>query len=194
MNEFRYIIGATSTFEIQEGLTIWSSKIREYVNLYYQGDEENALGTDFFRCLSKTREITSRLFSEEEYFRGVIDDQNLLAAVCTIQETFIFIDGERLECLEIESLTNSPWNTIDYPQVEKRKGAATSLIEGIVRESQASAFSGIFKLMTIPSAREFYQDIGFIDTDGSGEMILTANAVSMFLLTQEQNRELKPFD
>jgi hypothetical protein len=60
----------------------------------------------------------------------------LLAAVCLIQETSIIVDGERLDCLEIESLTNSPWNTIDYPQVEKRKGAATSLIEGIVRESQ----------------------------------------------------------
>lgn len=192
MNEFRYIIGAT--LEIQEGLTTWTDKIEEYVNLYYQGEETNARGTQFFRCLSITREIASNLFDREDSFRGVIDDQNLLASVCLIQETFIFIDGERLECLEIESLTNSPWNTIDYPQVEKRKGAATSLIEGIVRESQASAFSGIVKLMAIPNAREFYQEIGFIDTDGSGEMILTANAASMFLLNQEQNRQSTVFD
>ena len=96
--------------------------------------------------------------------------------------------------MEIESLTNSPWNTIEYPQLEKRKGAATSLIEGIVRESQALAFSGIVKLFAIPSAREFYQEIGFIDTDGSGEMILIANAASMFLLEQQQNRQSASFD
>lgn len=192
MNEFRYIVGAT--IQIKAGFAIWISKIEEYLNLYYQGEERNALGTEFFKCISKTREIENNLFERDDDFRCVIDDLNLLAAVCLIQETTIFVDGERLDCLEIESLTNSPWNTIDYPQVEKRKGAATSLIEGIVRESQASAFSGIVKLMTIPSAREFYQEIGFIDTDGSGEMILTANAASMFLLTQEQNRESKPFD
>ncbi|RUT08459.1 hypothetical protein DSM106972_016270 [Dulcicalothrix desertica PCC 7102] len=192
MNEFRFVVGATR--EIRDGLSTWISKIDEYLNLYYQGEEINAFGTDFFKCISKTREIESNLFDRDDSFRGVIDDQNLLAAVCLIQETSIIFDGERLDCLELESLTNSPWNTIDYPQVEKRKGAATSLLEGIVRESQASAFSGIVKLMAIPSAREFYQEIGFIDTDGSGEMILIANTASMFLLTQEQNRELKPFD
>lgn len=118
----------------------------------------------------------------------------MLAAVCIIQATSIFIDGERLDCLEIESLTNSPWNTINYPQLEKRKGAGTSLIERIVRENQALAFSSILKLMTIPSAKEFYQEIGFIETDGSGEMILTANAASVFLLNQEQKRESIFFD
>lgn len=192
MNEFRYIIGATR--EIKQGFIIWDSKTREYVKQYYQGNEDNAFGTEFYTCILKTREMTNNLSDREDDFRGVIDDQNLLAAVCIIQETFIFIDGERLNCLEIESLTNSPWNTIDYPQVEKRKGAATSLVEGIVRESQVQGFSGIVKLFTIPSAREFYQEIGFIDTDGSGEMILTTNAVSMFLLNQQQNRQSTTFD
>lgn len=192
MNDFKYIIGATR--EIKQGLIIWIYKIREYVDLYYQGYEENAFGTEFYRCISKTREIDSNLLDREDSFRGVIDDQNLLAAVCIIQAKSIFVDGEQLNCLEIESLTNSPWNTINYPQLEKRKGAATSLIEGIVRENQALAFNGIVKLMAIPSARQFYQEIGFIETDGSGEMILTANAASMFFLNQEQNRESKTFD
>lgn len=135
MNEFRYIVGTTR--EIRQGFTTWNSKIQEYVDLYYQGNEENARGSEFYKCILKTREITDKLSDRQDDFRGVIDDQNLLSAVCIIQETTIFVDGERLDALEIESLTNSPWNTIKYPQVEKRKGAATSLIEGIVRESQA---------------------------------------------------------
>jgi hypothetical protein len=192
MNEFRYIVGATR--EIRQGFVTWDSKIKEYVDLYYQSNEENARGSEFYKCILKIREITDNLSDRQDAFRGVIDDQNLLSAVCIIQETTIFVDGERLDALEIESLTNSPWNTIEYPQVEKRKGAATSLIEGIVRESQALAFSGIVKLFAIPSAKRLYQRIGFIETDGSGEMILTANAASIFLLDQEQNRESRTFD
>ncbi|NJM21743.1 MAG: hypothetical protein HC836_41345 [Richelia sp. RM2_1_2] len=46
MNEFTYIVGAT--VEVQQGLAIWASKILEYVDTYYQGDRENASGTDFY--------------------------------------------------------------------------------------------------------------------------------------------------
>ena len=82
----------------------------------------------------------------------------------------------------------------NFWELEKRKGAETSLIEGIVRENQGLPLNGIVKLMAVPSARQFYQEIGFIETDGSGEMILTTNAASMFLLNQEQNRESITFD
>lgn len=192
MNEFRYIIGATR--EVRQGLVIWADKIREYVDSYYGGNEENARGTEFYRAILKTRVIIDSLLEKEDGFRSVFDDQNLLAAVCIIQDTSIFIDDELADCLEIESLTNSPWNTIEFLQLERRKGAATSLVEGIIRESRASGLSDIFKLMTIPDAKIFYQKIGFEETNGSGEMILNSNAASMFLLDIEQKRNSTAFD
>ncbi|NJL77768.1 MAG: GNAT family N-acetyltransferase [Richelia sp. RM2_1_2] len=192
MNEFRYVIGVTG--EIQQGLSFWGNKIREYVDTYYEVNRENARNTDFYRCISKTREITNNLLEKEDLFRSVIDDQNLLAAVCIIQETSILIDEELIDCLEIESLTNSPWNTIEYPQLERRKGAATSLVEGIILESRNEGLPSILKLIPIPDARKFYQDIGFVETDVSGDMILTYNAASMFLLDLEQKRNSTTFD
>lgn len=45
INEFRYVISAQE--EIQSGLQFWQSKIREYLNRYYQGDVENALMNSF---------------------------------------------------------------------------------------------------------------------------------------------------
>ncbi|MBD2778959.1 hypothetical protein [Iningainema tapete] len=187
MNEFRYIVGATK--ELQQGLIMWQRKIKDYVNIYYQGNEENARNTTFYNCISKVRELDNDLLERGEDFRGVIDDQGLLAAACIIQETEVEIDGQSLSCLEIEKLTNSPWNTITYPQPEKKKGAATSLIEGIVRESQNLDFGGIVKVIAIQAAKKFYQEIEFIETNGSGEMILTSNAASMFILDQEQKRK-----
>lgn len=192
MNEFRYIIGATR--EVRQGLVIWADKIREYIDSYYGGNEENARGTEFYRAILKTRVIIDSLLEKEDGFRSVFDDQNLLASICIIQDTSIFIDDELVDCLEIESLTNSPWNTIESLQLERRKGAATSLVEGIIRESRASGLSDIFKLMTIPDAKIFYQKIGFEETNGSGEMILNSNAASMFLLDIEQKRNSKAFD
>lgn len=192
MNEFRYIIGATR--EVRQGLVIWADKIREYVDSYYGGNEENARGTEFYRGILKTRVIIDNLLEKEDGFRSVFDDQNLLASVCIIQDTSTLIDEELVNCLEIESLTNSPCNTLEFLQLERRKGAATSLVEGIIRESRASGLSDIFKLMTIPDAKIFYQKIGFEETNGSGEMILNSNAASMFLLDIEQKRNSTAFD
>lgn len=192
MNEFKYIIGATA--ELQQGLIFWDDKIREYVDSYYQGNEENYIDTDFYRCIYKTREIASDIFEKEELIRGVVDDQGLLAGVCRIQETSILLDEELTSCLEIESITNSPWNTIEYPLPEKRKGAATSLVECIILESREKGLANILKLIPIPDAIEFYQDIGFVETDISGDMILTYNAASMFLLELEQKRKFATFD
>ena len=192
MNDFRYIIGATR--ELQQGLIIWRRQIKQYVNIYYQGNEENAKNTDFYRCISKVRELDNNLLEREEDFRGVIDDQGLLATACIVRQDEVEIDGESFPCLEVTSLTNSPWNAITYLQPEKRKGAATSLIEEVVRESQRRGFGGIVKLMAIQAAKEFYLKLEFSETNGSGEMILTSNTASMFLLDQNQKRESTTFD
>ncbi len=90
--------------------------------------------------------------------------------------------------MEIEAITNSPWNTLSWPQLEKRKGAATSLIEELVKESQSLGFDGILKAITIPSARSSYSKIGFIQANGTGWMILTPSAAEVFLSRQEELR------
>ncbi|BDA72348.1 hypothetical protein CAL7716_065140 [Calothrix sp. PCC 7716] len=183
INEFRYVIGVQE--EILLGLQLWQAKITEYINLYYQGDIENAKNTIFYGCVSKTRELYSYLLSRPEDYRSAIDDQGLLACACIIQPTDIYLDnGEVLQGLEIEHLTNSPWNTLLYPQPETRKGSATSLVEELVKESQALGFSGILKAVTVPSVREFYKNIGFVEDNGTGWMTLTSDAAESFLNIQ----------
>lgn len=192
MNEFKYIVGVTD--EIQEGLNFWLTKAREYLNAYYQGNRENAKKTKFYRCMSKIDKFSEAIFEKSELIRGIVDDQNLLASICIIEETTILYEDNYVDCLEIESLTNSPWNTIKYPQHEKRKGAATSLIEGIIKEARSKGLSEILKLFAVPEEKDFYQRIGFVETNGSGEMILDSNAVAMFLLDLDQKRNYSTFD
>lgn len=186
INEFRYVVGVQE--EIELGLELWSSKIEEYINVYYQGDVENAKNTNFYGCVSKTREFNSYLLSRQDDYRSVIDEQGLLACTCIIQETDIYLDnGEVLQGLEIEHLSNAPWNVIDYPQPETRKGAAISLVEELVKESQSRGFSGILKAVAVPLTYEFYVKIGFVD-DGNRWMTLKEDAAEEFLIDQEEFR------
>jgi len=188
MNKFSYISGAT--IELQQGLIMWIRKIEEYLNLYYQRDKENAKNTTFFNCMSKVEALDEVLISRRDDFRGVKDAQGILQSACIIEIAQIDIDDQSYTGLAIESLTNAPWNTITHPQPETRKGSATSLIEELVRESQRLQLNGIVKAMTIPRSRPFYRKIGFIETNGSGEMILTSDAAQEFLTRQQQLREV----
>lgn len=187
MNNFSYIVGAT--IDLQQGLIMWIRKIGEYLNLYYQGDKENAKNTTFFNCMAKVEALNELLISRRDDFRGVKDTQGILQSACIIEVAQIYIDDQSYTGLAIESLTNAPWNTITHPQPETRKGCATSLIEELVGESQRLQFNGIVKAMTIPSVRPFYKKIGFVETNGSGEMILTPDAAQEFLSRQQQLRE-----
>lgn len=188
MNEFSFVVGAT--IEVQQGFLLWDRKIREYLNTYYQGNRENAKNTIFYICISKAEEISSNLIERQDDFRSVFDDASLLAASCIIQTANVEVEGRFYQGIEIESFTNSPWNTISYPQPETRKGSATSLVEELIRECLDNGLSGILKAFTIPSSRQFYRDIGFVETNGSGEMILTEYAASEFLQRQEELRRL----
>jgi hypothetical protein len=192
MNTFSYIVGAKT--EVQQGLNIWIIKIDEYLDLYYEGDRENAKNTIFFNCISKIEVLNEELISRRDDFRAVKDAQGILQAACIIEVTRIDIDDQIYTGLGIESLTNAPWNNIETLQPETKKGAATSLVEELVHESRRLQFNGIIKAITIPAAREFYREIGFVDTDGSGEMVLTPNAAAVFLIDQEQRRLSQPFD
>lgn len=193
MNEFSYIVGVTR--EVREGLALWDEKAREYVETYYQGHEESARGTRFYRGVIKTRRITNSLPEiEEEKIRSVFDDQNLLASIALIQDTSIFVEEELTDCIEIESIVNSPWNLIKYPVPEKRKGAATAIVEGIIKENGEKGLSRILKLFAVPEEKIFYSDLGFRETNGSGEMILSESGAAMLLNDLDQKRNLDTFD
>ena len=99
MSEFSYVTGIT--IEVREGLLLWDEKAREYVDTYYQGDEENARGTRFYQGILKYRQIVDSLFENEENLRSVFDDQNLLACVALIQETSIFVEEELTDCITL---------------------------------------------------------------------------------------------
>jgi len=192
MNQFIYVIGATK--QVRDGLIFWAEKAKEYVNTYYQGDEQNARGTRFYRGIIKTRVIVDSLYEKREGFRSVFDDQNLLACVCIIEQTSFFLEEELVDCIEIESIVNSPWNLINHLVPEKRKGAATAIIEGIIKENREKQLSRILKLFAVPEERNFYSDLGFEETNGSGEMLLNENQASMFLLALDQKRNSTAFD
>ncbi len=192
MNQFTYVIGTTR--QVREGLIFWAEKAKEYVDTYYQGDEQNARGTRFHRGIIKTRIILDSLSEKEEGLRSVFDNQNLLASTCIIEETSIFLEDELVDCIEIESIVNSPWNLIDHLVPEKRKGAATAIIEGIIKENRDKRLSRILKLFAVPEERNFYSNLGFEETNGSGEMILNENQASMLLLDLDEKRNSTAFD
>ncbi|NJO59370.1 MAG: hypothetical protein HC836_13975 [Richelia sp. RM2_1_2] len=193
MNEFSFVTGVTR--EVREGLILWDEKAREYVNTYYQGVEENARDTRFYRGVIKSRTITNSLPEiEEEKIRSVFDNQNVLASIAVIQDTSIFVEEELVDCIEIESIVNSPWNLIQYPVPEKRKGAATAIVEGIIKENGGAGLSRILKLFAVPQEKIFYSNLGFVETNGSGEMILSESGAAMLLNDLEQKRNSDTFD
>ena len=193
MNEFSYIVGVTK--EVGEGLALWNEKAREYVETYYQGLEQSVRGTRFYRGVIKTRTITNSLPEiEEENIRSVFDDQNLLASIAIIQDTSILVEEELVNCIEIESIVNSPWNLIQYLVPERRKGAGTAIVEGIIKENREKGLSRILKLFAVPEEKIFYSDLGFTETDGSGEMILGESGAALLLNDLDQKRSSSTFD
>ncbi|GJD20285.1 hypothetical protein RIVM261_052410 [Rivularia sp. IAM M-261] len=197
MNIFSYVFGESIDFV--SILDEWSLKAQEYINTYFEGDRENTRDTPFWDCVSKIQFLIDAIeFGDQGItindMRGVVDDRQILQAIAAITEVELEYEGEKLRAIAIESLTNAPWNVIEYIQVETRKGAATSLVEEIVKESQSKQFGGVVKLFAIPRAKYRYNEIGFIETDGSGEMLLTRELAERFLANQVYRRSAQLFD
>ncbi|MDR9900513.1 hypothetical protein G7B40_039100 [Aetokthonos hydrillicola Thurmond2011] len=197
MNSFRYVVGQSVDFALH--LDGWASSSQEYIYLYFEGQTENVRNTSFGDCISKIQFLINLLTQPElgftiNDFRGVVDEQGIVQAIAVIQDVQLYDEGRRFPAIAIESICNAPWNVIDKTQVQTRKGAPTSLIEFIVKESQSKQFAGVVKLFTIPRAKLRYSKIGFIDTDGSGEMLLTQAACEEFLRRQQQRRDSQTFD
>lgn len=86
-------------------------------------------------------------------------------------------------------ITNAPWNVIKN-QPQTVKGAATSLVEGIIQESIEMGYQDRLRLLTIEQAKPFYKGIGFVDDeDSSGGMELTPVAAEFFLRSQLVKRQ-----
>jgi hypothetical protein len=69
-----------------------------------------------------------------------------------------------------------------------------TVYQKFVKESKSKQFGGVVKLFTIPRAKARYSEIGFVDTDGSGEMLLTEASSREFLNGQQQRRDSQVFD
>ncbi|BAZ11710.1 hypothetical protein NIES4071_35360 [Calothrix sp. NIES-4071] len=153
-------------------------------------------GTKFGDCVAKVEELAFSAANNSSY-RGVLDDSGRLQAAAIVSIEQIEIENELRQGIIIESLTNSPWNVIEQltqDNIYKRKGSATALIEGIIRESQSRGFSGTVKALTLTRAKEFYINIGFTETDYSSELIVTEQTANTILLDLEQRRQQQPFD
>ncbi len=189
MNQFSYVVDANGLVINQ--LRGWLNKIEEYVELYYEGRIENTRSTEFGDCIVKVRYIIQRAISEPLLFRGVQDSQGRLQAGAIMIEDSgnIYQYEESCNYLYLDALTNSPWNILSLKQPETIKGAATSILEEMIRENRFPNYRGVIKTQSITRARRFYTEIGFAENpDGSGEMVLTEEAANRFLETQQLKR------
>lgn len=197
MNVFRYLVGQSVDFALN--LDEWASVAEEYIYLYFNGNRENVRNTSFGDCISKIQFLSNLLTDLEQGFaigdfRGVADESGILQAIAAIKDVELYNEGQVFSAIAIESICNAPWNVIDQSQAKTCRGAATTLIEEIVKESESKQFGGVVKLFTIPRAKARYAKIGFVDTDGSGEMLLTEASSREFLNGQQQRRDSQVFD
>jgi hypothetical protein len=84
-------------------------------------------------------------------------------------------------------MATAPWNILQN-QPESLKGAHTTLMEELVKESFNLGFKGRLKLYAVPRARQFYTDIGLIETF-QGDWELTEEAATEFLEEQRRFRQ-----
>ncbi|MBW4507842.1 MAG: hypothetical protein KME64_15200 [Scytonematopsis contorta HA4267-MV1] len=184
MSIFTYIVHADT--RIIRQLAEWERKIKEYVNLFYEGKRQRTQGTEFGDCITKTVYLTQRIYEEPLLFRGVSDNNGILQAGATIEEDagYIYLYESFSQYFYLDAICNAPWNVIGN-QPETIKGSATSLVEEIVKESIEMGYNGVIKTSSIPRAKAFYTRIGFQEnSDGSGEMVLTEEASEDFLRRQ----------
>lgn len=129
--------------------------------------------------LALIAEIAENSITAPETFRGVRDQVGRLQAGAIVHK-------ER-DYLEVDFMATAPWNILLH-QPESLKGAGTTLIEELVKESRDLGFGGRLKLYAIPRAKQFYTDIGFVETE-EGDWELTPEAAPRFLEEQKRFRQ-----
>ncbi len=177
MNEFDIVKGADS--EVRRDIAGWEDKADDYVAEFFALDFERVYGTRFGDNLAIIASIAENALTAPETFRGVRDKEGRLQAGAIVHQ--------ESDCLEVDYLATAPWNLLLH-QPESLKGAGTSLMEALVKESIDLGKGGRLKVYAIPRAKQFYINIGLTETDG-GEMELTPEAALVFLEEQRQFRE-----
>lgn len=112
-------------------------------------------------------------------FRGVRDAAgNLQAgAIVTNESNHLYID----------LFSTAPWNIFrNSPMSFRRAGEA--LMAEIVKESRFRGHGGELRLISLTGSVTFYEDIGFVLDEESGEMSLSSERASRFL-QRMQRRE-----
>jgi len=183
INRFEYINYATDT--VISDLFHWRQKIEDYLIEFYNGQINNALGTTFGDCISKSSELLEYALDEPTMFRDVTNN-NMLQAGTIIGYRFgeIYLYEEAQQHILIDILCSAPWNCLPESLEETKKGAASWLIADIIEEtiSGSSNESVILKVAAIPRAIEAYKNMGFQENlDSSREMILTEKRALQFL-------------
>lgn len=178
MNKFTLVNEASA--EVVRQIDGWIGKIGEYLREFFDGDSERVRGTQFGDCISKVYYLFEIATTEPSKFRGVKDELGKLQAGAIIELYFDY--------LELDTLTNAPWNVLKN-QPETLKGAATSLVEQLARESQELGFGGCIRLTAIDRAKSFYTKIGFTEEeDSSWSLELNPTAAERFLERQRNRR------
>lgn len=161
--------------------------------MFYEGEINRTQGTQFGDCIAKIGYLAQRTIAEPQNFRGVRDVQGRLQAGAIVlgDGGYLYQSAEYREYLYLDTLSNAPWNVIKN-QPETVTGAATCLVEEIVKESIQLEYDGIVKTLAIKRAKPFYTRVGFIENpDISGEMVLNEQAASRFLLEQQRRHSLE---
>lgn len=182
-NKFNYVNYADRI--VRENLLYWQQKIEDYLIEFYQGDLNDALGSKFGDCITKSSELLEYSLDNPTMFRGVTNN-NMLQAGAIIDSRIgeIYLYEEPQHHVLIDILCSAPWNCLSEPVEETRKGAAPWLIADLIEEiNEGSSFQGeIFKVAATPRAIKAYQKMGFQENpDGSREMILTKERAVQFL-------------
>lgn len=174
MNEFNLVKGANA--EVLRELQGWTDKIKDYLRDFFDGNLERVRGTRFGDNIAKVTYITERVTMEPDIFRGVRDVQNRLQAGAILEEDIDF--------LFLDAIASAPWNVLGN-QPETIKGAGTTLMEELVKESKDLGFEGRMRLYPVQRSEQFYKDIGFVKTP-EGDWELTPEAAERFLEEQRQ--------
>lgn len=174
MNEFYLVKGVDA--EILQDIDGWNNKVRDYLRDFFAGEIERVRGTQFGDNIAKIIYMTERAVMEPNIWRGVRDVQNRLQAGAIVEKEvdFLFLDA----------FASAPWNVLE-DQPETIKGAGTTLMEELVKESEALGNKGRIRLYPLQRSLQFYTDIGFVETL-SGDWELTEEAASRFLEEQRQ--------
>ncbi len=105
-------------------------------------------------------------------FRGVRDSAGNLQAGATVT-------NER-DHIYIDTFTTAPWNVLENSPKSVR-GAGLALMAQIARESIDRGHGGQIRLNSLSSAVSFYEGIGLVEDEETGEMILSSENSRRFL-------------